>query len=87
MESVSINEEEIKNIKAIIEATAKLGHQQGMSFTDLKYIVHNPLDVILAISIDRLEKSSKILNRLTIVLIALTVILAILTGISVWKLF
>lgn len=86
MEKPYLNEEDIKGIKAKMQEVVELGAKQGMSVNPLKYTISNPLDIVLAISIDRLDNDSKRLNTLTKWLIALTVILAILTGISVWKL-
>jgi hypothetical protein len=82
-----VNEQDIKRIKAKMQEVVELGTKQDMSVNPLKYTVSNPLDIVLAVSIDRLEKSSQILNRLTVILIVFTIFLAILTGISVWKLF
>lgn len=88
MKKPYLDENEIKEFKERLQATIDLGAKHDMKFTILGNISSfNPLDVILALSTERLDKSSKRLNRLTWVLIALTVILAILTGISVWKLF
>jgi hypothetical protein len=83
-----LSESDVKSIKDRYEATVKIGNEQGMNFVpfsqDLQF---NPLNLMSAISTERLEKSAKTLNCLTIVLIIITAFLAILTGMSAWKLY
>jgi len=62
-------------------ANKKLGAKLDTNLTN------NTLALMEVINIERLEKSSKILNRLTSWLIALTLLLTILTAILVWRTF
>ena len=87
MAKLYINEGDIKEITEKMKLITELGQKEGISINPVKYSVFNPLQVVLAVSIDRLDKSSKRLNYLTWALVGLTVVLAILTGISVWKIF
>ena len=82
-----LTEKELKEFKARLEATAELGKKYDAKFTLLGNITSfNPLDVVLALYTERLDRSSRRLNCLTWALIALTAVLAVLTGISLWKL-
>jgi transketolase N-terminal domain/subunit len=81
-----ITEDELKDFKERMQATVERAKTHGIELTSGS-ISYNPLQVMLALYTDRLDKSSRRLICLTRVLIILTVILAILTGISVWRIF
>jgi len=73
-----INEDDVKIFQARMQATEILGKKYGITFTPLGNINSlNPMEVITAVSVDRLEKSSDKLNILTWVLIVLTFILMV----------
>ncbi len=72
-----INENDMKNLLARLETTVSLGRKHGVAFTSLGTVYYNPFDVIMAVSAERLDKSSKRLNCLTAALIILTSVLAI----------
>jgi len=71
-----LSEAEVRDFKARMDATVGLGRRHGVNLVSGN-IEYNPLQVILAISTERLDKSSKMLNRLTMILTALTFILLI----------
>ena len=82
-----LSESEVEEFKARIRATFDLGEKHGAKFTNPGNISFNPVEVIGALSVDRLDKSSRRLEWLTWALVGLTVILTILTGISMWEQF
>ena len=81
-----ISEKDVSVFKERMETTEALGRKYNINFNPHENTIFNAFEVLLAVSSERLEKSSKTLERLTIWLIVLNGILAILTGISIWKL-
>ena len=82
-----LTEMEVKEFNDRLNAMRELARKYGMQITAGAGMGYNPLDVILTFYSERLETSSQRLNSLTWALIGLTIILAVLTGILVFKTF
>ncbi len=82
-----LDEKEISTFKERMEATQTLGAKYGITFVPHQNTVFNSLEILKAISTERLGNSSRRLECLTWVLVGLTIILTILTGMTVWKAF
>ena len=81
-----LTEDQIKEFAERIKVTSELGQKHNAKLTlHGNVLQYNTLDVIVALYSERLEKSSQRLNNLTWALVVLTAILAILTGITLWK--
>jgi hypothetical protein len=80
-----LSEDEMKEFNDRIKATNELGKKFNIKFTSPETIQHNTLEVVSALYTERLEKSSKRLNYLTLALVGLTIILAVFTVILVCK--
>ncbi|HEX79034.1 MAG TPA: hypothetical protein G4O19_02640 [Dehalococcoidia bacterium] len=79
-----ISDNDIKLFRERIDATYDLCEKHSIRLTTKGHIsAFNPLDVIMAISIERLDKSSKRLNYLTKVLTGLTIVLAVVGIINI----
>lgn len=79
-----ISEDDIKLFRERIDATYDLCEKHNIKLTTKGYIsAFNPLDVIMAVSVERLDKSSKRLDYLTKVLIGLTIVLAVVGIINI----
>ena len=72
-----IGEDDVKNFIERYETTVSLGRKHGVAFIALGNAYQNPFDVIMSVCTERLDKSSKRLNRLTVCLIVLTSALTI----------
>jgi len=72
-----INEKDLIIILERLETTIELGKKHGIAFSKLGNVYQDPFNVIMAVSSERLDKSSKMLNSLTAALIILTSILTI----------
>ncbi|MFC1991941.1 hypothetical protein ACFLVC_04395 [Chloroflexota bacterium] len=72
-----ISENDVKLFIERYNTTVSLGKKHGVAFTALGNAYQNSFDVIMSVYAERLDKSSKRLNRLTVFLIALTFVLAI----------
>lgn len=83
-----LTENEIKQLIARLDATWEFSEKYKAKLMSPHNVGQfNTLDVIVALYSERLDKSSKRLNWLTIALTGLTSILAILTAVMLWKSF
>ncbi len=72
-----ISENDVKKFIERYETTVRLGKKEGVAFPPIGNVYQKPIDVIMSVYAERLDKSSKRLNRLTSLLIALTMVLTI----------
>lgn len=84
-----LDAKEMKEFNERFDTTAELLRKSG-GITNGSFgpnAVHDILSIIELVSVERLEHSSRKLERLTLALIVLTGLLIILTGILVYKVF
>lgn len=73
-----LSEDELEEFMERLDTTIELGKKHNVPFTQLEHVQSlNPLDVMLIISTERLDKSSDRLNCLTKILIVLTSFLVV----------
>ena len=82
-----VSEREMKQFQERTQATAELAKKYDVNVNSGSDVQYNLFELIIALYSERLDSSSKKLNSLTWALIGLTLVLAVLTGILVWRLF